>query len=156
LLESNVLVSSLVWIFFSSLNFRYSSLITHHLLFITHHSSLKISYPFGFCFHFLSLKYFYCLWDPLSEHHVSEYSYPTCLPQLFSFHFLLFQSPLPCYSPNTNPNPGKIKDDWCSSGVDWCSGSGDLPPSTCSGVDRLPSPTFSIQCRSPCFIGVDF
>ena len=133
----------------SSLNFRQLSLITHH-------SSLKISYPFGFCFHFPSLKYFYCFWDPLSEHHVNEYSQPTHLLQLFSFHFLLLQSPLPCHSPNTNPNPGKIEDDWCSSGTDRCSGGADLPPSTCSGVDRHQSPTFLTQCRSPRFIGVDF
>ena len=48
---------------------HHSSLNFHHLLLITHHSSLKIPqfpniHPFGYCFQFTSLNYFYYFVGP--------------------------------------------------------------------------------------------
>ena len=59
-----------VWFFFF-----FFSLITPHSVFVTHHSSLKISqfplpHPFGHCFHFLSLKYFNLFVGPIPDHQV--------------------------------------------------------------------------------------
>ena len=49
--------------------FFFGSLIIPHSILVTHHSSLKIpqfpnSHPFGNCFHFTSLNYFYCFLGP--------------------------------------------------------------------------------------------
>ena len=80
------------------MDFFFLSLITHHPIFVTLHPYLKIpkfpnSHPFGFCFHFSSLKYFHVFVCHIPEHLVRDpymisISLPAslCLDPIFSSH----------------------------------------------------------------------
>ena len=76
--------------FFFFLIYLFLSPITHHFLFNFCHSSLKILkfpsiHPFGNCFHFTSLNYFYCFAGP--THGPKEYFF------FFFFPLSFFASP---------------------------------------------------------------
>ena len=66
-----------VWIHF----FGYSISITHHSSFITHHSSLNFSHPFGIITQFPSLNIFHTICGPIPVNQCSFF---------FFFFFLFF------------------------------------------------------------------
>ena len=67
--ETRALFGCCCWFFFFFLIYLFLSPIIHHFLFNFCHLSLKILkfpniHPFGNCFHFTSLNYFYCFAGP--------------------------------------------------------------------------------------------